>query len=1572
MRKVIKILAKVLSTIILLSIFLPISITLLLSVDSIQNFAADKFTEFASKKLGTKVAIGRIDLDLFTKARLTGFYVEDHERDTLLYVDEAKVRIASLNMPKTGLVLEDAALNNGKLHLRELSNGELNIRPIILALTRKDGQSDFRLFVDKMRLNNVEFKYERLEHRNPVYGVDYGDMVVQNINGWVKNFYMHRSVVNCDIVNVSGREKSGFELADLTANLRVDKGVIEMRNIDASTERSQLRMPHVSLRGANWITYKRYIDSVVMDGDIDYASVHSSDVAYFAPGLREWDVQLNDLSGTFNGYVRDFTADLRGVSLGERSHIAGKAHIVGIPDWRNAHFDIDIADAHITASDAMTVIDGVVRGGLPTKVCDIVRCVGWVDLSGTYKGDISDFHVAGDVNSGVGDVDADVKIRRHVNGGMDIKGDVSAQHLNIGRVLNVPKLNTIDAHVVGEGSFGDEMVATLNAEVEGVDYGAYRYKDIVVSGEVNGGEYAASVVSNDENLDFTMYGAMNLDLELPTYNLALDLRRADLHAIGINKRDTTSVLSLQMGVEALGNNIDDLVGLMSIADAEYTYPNGTITTDRIEFSMYGDEGLRAAMLQSEFLNIQFQSYLRYSDVYSYVYNFVMTYIPLLYNDSAEKRSLSREYEHDETILKIEAGEKINELLDAIASSLLVAPDTEAYLMFSPKNNKMMIRGSSEALEYKSVIMANTSFNIEKRLQDSLSLWLESSCIYLGSRPFMPKFNITGGARENRASLRAGFASEDGKSSGMLGLQAKFSRDTLTRRRSMHLDITPSHFTNDTVQWRLLSRGGIDISASRISVDHLRIIHPGQELVIDGVASQSRDDELVLTLDNFNISPLTALVSRWGYEVDGSSNGYAVIKSALRNPEIEANIDLDSVRVNGLLAPPQHITSDWDFAENKARVYINDRITQDTTIMGFYQPMGNRYLATAKINRLKLELIQPFLRGIVSDIEGTGDVDIRIEGQGRMAKLNGSARVRDIGVTVDFTKTRYTAPYGELRVSDNHIYADGIPLYDAAGHEARYYMDLSLQHLSNVTYDIAVEGKDILVLDTKAKDNDLFYGHIHATGRASFVGDKRGVKMNIDATSADDSQFYMPLMGKENVAYADFVTFVQEEVEAPDTTAFLTRRMMAHTRRQRSVNNITGVMDIDMNMDVQPNVDMQLVIDPTLGDIIKGKGSGQLSLHYVPKANILEMRGIYTISEGDYLFTLQNIWHKMFKVEPGSTITWNGDPMAAKLNIDAIYQTKASLKPLIGGSIEGIDTSRAVPVDCYIKLTDDMMEPTVTFDVQIPNVAPEIQTVINSTLTDQQAIATQMFWLLAANTFAAEDTGAMGASLSATTGFEMLSNQLSNWLSGDNYNVIFRYRPRTDFTGDEVDFGFSKSWLNDRLIVEVEGGYLSDESLKATERASNFVGEAFITWLIDADGAFRLRGFTQTIDRYGENQGMQEAGLGVYYSESFNTFGELWQSMKQRFVNPERRQRRKERRDKRRAERIERRMKRRRGVTDAQVTDAPLTLPAPLDIEEVDFIVPVFDTASQDDDVVEGDIDDDSDDDIAIEDVEQIE
>ena len=135
--------------------------------------------------------------------------------------------------------------------------------------------------------------------------------------------------------------------------------------------------------------------------------------------------------------------------------------------------------------------------------------------------------------------------------------------------------------------------------------------------------------------------------------------------------------------------------------------------------------------------------------------------------------------------------------------------------------------------------------------------------------------------------------------------------------------------------------------------------------------------------------------------------------------------------------------------------------------------------------------------------------------------------------------------------------------------------------------------------------------------------------------------------------------------------------------------------------------------------------------------------------------------------------------------------------------------------------------------------------------------------------ASETSSNIGVSASAATGFELLSNQLSNWLSADDYNIVIRYRPKTDVTSDEVDFGFSTELINNRLLLEVEGNYMVDKSMAVNPNASNLMGEAYLTWLIDRAGNLRLKGFTHTIDRFDENQGLQETGIGIYYKQSFN-------------------------------------------------------------------------------------------------------
>ena len=1498
MRKVIKILGMVVSAIVLLLIFLPVTATLLLSVDSVQNYIVKHATTFASDYLDCHVSIGRIDIDLLSKVHVYDFYVEDHEQDTLLFVDEAEARIASLNIKRDGLRLTDVEAEGVEFKLREMANGELNVRPIVQRLTNPNKQSEFRLYIDEAEISQSRFRYERLVHRNPVYGVDYGNMEIGHIKGKLSNFAVVRGVVSSNVNKMYAVERSGFELKNFTGFFEVDHGDITFENIVATTDSSKAHIPKLVLDGENWLEYKNYIDLVEMRGQVINSYLSTHDLGFFAPGVRNWELVLRNISGSFTGVVRDFEATLESVTIAENTTLKGDAHIIGLPDWRESEYIVSVDNLHTTAPDVELLIRNVTKRELHPKVYSIMRNLRTADIRGTFGGELYSFHTMGNITTPQGNVSADVELHRAGGGMHSITGSATTDNLHIGRILTINKLGTTDAHITINGDIGSGgVVADLSAKVSDIGIDRHRFRDISARGSINGKKYDAWIVSEDKNLAFDLTGIIDMERPIPSYELMLNLRNADLNKMGINKRDSISLLALQMGVDIDGSTIDDIDGTISISDARYTYPNGELQSNRLSAEIRGDDR-KDITIKSDFADIEFQSRANYKEIATYLTNALKRYIPLLYNSDAKSTAQPSDDKAssaiDYSVLMVHTHEKLNDLLDAIMSGMLIAPDTELSLVFSPTDNHFALQLGSEALEYKGVILADANVDV-KNDRDSLLMWLNSEAIYLGSRRLLPNFNITGTAHQNHINLSAAFKDEANRQSGLLAMGAKFSRNPETRHRSVNIDISPSHFTSKTHQWNLYA-GGIDIDSSRINVRSLHIARPEQQLIIDGVASRDRRDSIRLQLDNFDLSPLSALISRWGYEFKANSYGYATVRSALHNPQIDARIDLTDIAVNGIEAPPQLLTSNWDFERNRARVIISDGITRDTVIRGYYQPQGNRYFAEANLSGVEMSIIQPFLKGIISDIHGTASAKANIRGEGRIATLNGSAEVDSIDVHVDYTNTRYRAPKGKLTIKDNHILADKIPVFDEEGNKGHYSMDINLEHLSNVTYDIGVEAKDMLVFDTDAKHSDLFYGHVYASGTASFKGDKRGTKMDIEGTSSPNSKFFMPLSGKEDVSYADFVRFKKPEVEGVDTSRFLTRRMMAYERKNRPVNTSGGMMDMDITLNVLPNVEVQLVIDPTVGDIIKGKGTGQLSMHVVPKANIFDMSGDFTITEGTYLFTLQNVINKLFTVEPGSTIQWTGDPLGAELNIDAIYSTKASLKPLLGNSTQGVDISRAVPVDCYIKLTGPLMSPEVNFDVEVTNVAPEIQTIVQSALNDQQAIATQMFWLLAANTFSAEDSGSMGASLSATTGFELLSNQLSNWLSGDNYNIVLRYRPRTELTGDEVDFGFSKSWFNNRLIVEVEGGYLSDAAKQASQNASNFVAEGFIAWLIDPDGVFRLKGFTQTIDRYGENQGMQEGGVGLYYGESFNTFKELGRSIRSRFVNAERRDERRKRRE----------------------------------------------------------------------------
>ena len=215
MRKVTKILGKVLSAAVLLLIVLPLALSLLLSINAVQNFVVDRAAQFASRKLETVVRIDRVDIGIFDRITLEGLYVEDYGGDTLLYVGKLHAFITQFGIFSNGFTLRHGRLTDGKFYLREMPDGVMNVKQIVSRMGRKEKkeESDFRLSISALTVENLEFRLEKLQHRNPVYGIDFSDMDIRDIDAVIDNFTSYSNGVIQYITSEAGALHYSFSAA---------------------------------------------------------------------------------------------------------------------------------------------------------------------------------------------------------------------------------------------------------------------------------------------------------------------------------------------------------------------------------------------------------------------------------------------------------------------------------------------------------------------------------------------------------------------------------------------------------------------------------------------------------------------------------------------------------------------------------------------------------------------------------------------------------------------------------------------------------------------------------------------------------------------------------------------------------------------------------------------------------------------------------------------------------------------------------------------------------------------------------------------------------------------------------------------------------------------------------------------------------------------------------------------------------------------------------------------------------------------------------------------------------------
>ncbi len=1488
MRKVIKILLTVVSSLILATIILPLVIAALLCVPAVQNVVVDAFTSYASELSGVEMSVEKVRIRGYNQLEVSGLYFEDRRGDTMLYVQRAKANLNKAAMTKGSIVVGDVVAEGAyvNVYLLDTMNNVSNVMEVLDPNKEgTDGDSNFSMDINDVTLINSRFAYQDSIRYEEVTGggINWKDMDFRELNAKSNHIRLRGDSISMELHDISFTDKSGVVADRVGAeDFSLAGSNLYFKGITVLTGNSDLDVPYLALLSKDWKEYKQFTDKVRIEGESVGSRLDMTTLSNYVPTLwTQIPIELSDLTFSVGGVVNDFEGDINNVVVNDMVQLATNFSALGIEKIATARLALDSLVVQSEGSAVNDLVAEISGRKLNSEVAALLRRAGSVGVEATVGGLLSDLDGRVKVTTSLGSVAVNGSVAA---GSGDYEGRLDVRSLDVGRLLAKSDLGRVTLMGDVDVTLGKEdTTATLLFDISELGFKNHIFNDISLQGEYMKRLLELSLESGDEAALLALNGQINLNGTAPRYDARLNIERADLHDIGL-AADSVSLLSGTLRGRVTGLTLEEMSCDIDLTNLSYVTSRDTVTTDLITLdgrSMAGDAHLS---LESDFVDVTLSGPVSYREVVNYFGKTLWRYLPSLspIESGTDGVMATAEEEESEAVLRSDAAMRIDVgNADAVAGifvpGLQIAPGTHLDFYFNPTTEQFNLQASSPYIEVGDVLVANMALS-SRNITDSM--WIKTSAeeLYV-SGLYMPKFAIDGGAKQNHVDLVASFDNSESDTGARLGICSRLGRGE-DGRATINAHFEDSYIKTLDRRWDVTS-DSIVYSPTATLINKFALSSEGQSLGLDGVISALPTDTLHLDIKNLDVSFVNPLMKDSGYNVGGYINGHADLMSVLENMVVEAKMEFAELSANEYVAPNLLFDSRMDFGEERVTIDLSEAERGTELIRGYYRPDDKAFLADVHIDGLPLGLLDSALEGVASNNEGALSLDVEVaSGDNGGMLLNGDVTINDLVTTVDFLGVRYSLPKATLALTDSKGRVRNARLVDPEGNSGALELEVDLTDMQNLRYDVRLLPTDMLVLNTEHTYDADFYGRIYASGAVIVDGDNLGTNIDIVATTSDNSNFYLPLSGSNEFATADFVTFVTPQPQV-DTTDQLTRRK---ERYRQTVNNNSGTRkesNISMTLNVLPNLDFHLLIDPSTENELRASGNAALNLNINPSRDIFTMYGDYQISEGTLTLNLEDLIVREFSIQSGSTIDWSGSPLEATLNIDAAYRLKTSLAPLLnlGDDVAYTNTT----VECIVSLSDRLSEPTISFDVSLPNASSEYQSLISSAFSTQEMMATQFIYLLAFGNFYSDTSSQnlnIGAQAGSMIGFDILSRQLSNLLSSEDVSFDFRYRPRGELNSDEVGVDIQKPLIGDRLILELEASYDTGNN-PTTSTDTRVSGGGSLTYNIDKAGNLVLKGFSRTIDSFDENQGLQENGVGLYYGQNFNTFKELRQRRAER-------------------------------------------------------------------------------------------
>ncbi len=1182
--------------------------------------------------------------------------------------------------------------------------------------------------------------------------------------------------------NLATKERSGLIVERLQSNLRFHPQLMEFSNLYLKTNRSVLG-DYFAMKFSDIGDMNDFIHAVTMNANFKGSAVSSDDIALFAPEVKDWN-KVFKMDGRVKGTIDALTGEDVNIRTGFSTALQGNFSLIGLPNINETLITVEADELRSNYADAVTFLPAL--RGLRTP--DFSK-LGAIRFKGTYTGFINDFVTYGTLQTALGTITTDLNMKLPQGNTPPVySGNISTSGFQLGQFLKNKQLGVIafKGDVKGKGFDWKELDLTVNGTVHKIGLQGYTYQNITAKGRLYKQAFTGDFVINDPNAQAKGNGMVDFSTAVPSFNIKADVAKVDLKALRLAKENL--VLSGRFDVDMSGKDIGSLLGNANIREATLLHNGNRLSFDSLYVSSTFANGNRTLRARSNELDATVEGKFDLETLPDAFMLFLNRYYPAYI-----KRPRNSIPNQDFTF-NIETG-SIEEYIKLVDNRLSGFNNSRINGSLNVANNLLKLYANVPEFSFNQYSFSDVELNGDGNL-DRLSLTGSVNNAVINDSLVFPQTSFTINASNDVSDIVINTTANQTINKADVSAQVRtFSDGALVL-------FNPSSFVLNGKTWNIEQGGELDLRRNSIVQGTLVLRESNQEIRITTLPSDVGTwNDIHVALQNINLGDFTPFFVK-SNRIEGLLSGDVTIEDPQNRFNIITTVKTDQLRVDndsigqvqadlfynnktGLLTgkgsnvdPEHQLQFDLALDFKDSAQQHQDRIS----VMPFNYPV---------------KILERFVGDLFSDLQGFVSGRLDIVGEGANRNYLGKAQLRDAGMKVNFTQVFYKIDDTEINLKEDLIDLGVLKLRDRDGQTATVKGTLTHNNFNNMEFDIEaeVDGRPMELLNTNYKDNQQFYGRAKGTGFFKLWGPQEDMNMYIEArpSTTDSSYITLPPSRTRESGQADFL--VERKYG----------REMSGGELTSSTSNVTYEVYLTAN----PLVNIEVVLDELTGDVIKGRGTGDLTIK-AGTSEPLSIRGRYEIQEGSYLFTFQSFFKKPFVLRRGANnyIEWTGDPYKAQIRFDAVYQAdNVSFTPLAGSlSLSDQFQNYRGDVNVVAQLSGELFRPDFNFKIEFPenspaNNDPSLAFGIQQIEKDPNEINKQVTYLIVFNSFAPYESN--------NTSYRPLNEFAYSTLSGllfGGVNRLLNQQLSKIFRNNDLTFNFTGSLYNRDLVGQAAGDF----------------------------------------------------------------------------------------------------------------------------------------------------------------------